>query len=107
MKMTVFYVTCVILAIIPLIFVYNKVYKDGVIGRIALTGISGVAILFLLDAIDTGGGSYELATLTVAGFLMFAVFLCWHLWRFHRRVVIAKPIEEDRRKCADRRLIKV
>ena len=106
MKMAIFYLTCIVLMIVPPIFVYHKVYKDGVVGRIALLGLSLVALLFLLDRLDPKGGSYDLSALTVSGFVLFTTFLVWHLIRFHRRVVLAKkslPCEGDRRLNVDRR----
>ena len=86
MKMILFYSACGFLLVVPVLFVMNRVYEDGIFGRISLLGISAVAGLFLLDSVDEGGGVYEPTWLTMWGFVSFAVFLVWHLCRFHHRV---------------------
>jgi uncharacterized PurR-regulated membrane protein YhhQ (DUF165 family) len=88
MKMILFYTACSFLLVVPVLFVWNRVYKDGIFGRISLLGISSVAGLFLLDSVDEHGGVYEPTWLTVWGFVSFAVFLVWHLCRFHHRVIV-------------------
>lgn len=76
-----------VLFIVPLVFVSNKVYKDGVLGRISLATISITSLtlfcehrLFQNDP-NTMMMLFTLLVLAVAG------FLCWHLWRFHARVL--------------------
>ena len=85
MSQTIFLVACVVLAFVPLYFVVNSVYQDGVIGRGALLAISFCSIGFLLEA--GIGASFYLPPLAVALVVAFAVFISWHLCRFHRRVV--------------------
>jgi ABC-type transport system involved in cytochrome c biogenesis permease subunit len=85
MKMQLYALACVVLFIIPLVFVWNRVYKDGVIGRVALLCISfssGTVLLNLYDQRDLNP-----PWSTVAVLFFFAVFLVWHLFRFHTRVL--------------------
>lgn len=81
-------VSCAVLVVVPLLFVWNEVYEDGFFGRIALAAIS-------FSALVTGVKEYEVPGLyvrpeTVLLLSSAAVFLCWHLIRFHRRVLIPK-----------------
>lgn len=110
MSMYVFWFSIAVLASVPLYFVWNEVYKDGVIGRIALLGISFFAWSFVIEAVFVGA-KYTLLNQTVALVFAFAVFLVWHLWRFHRRVlrktthVYLPDCPADRRKVPDRRFL--
>lgn len=93
-----FYVACLVLIIVPIWFIRHKVYDDGVLGRIALAIIAVCAFAVLGQAGSTyydawlTGESYRNAGYHVeweeawlcAGF---ALFITWHLVRFHRRVV--------------------
>lgn len=77
--------SCVLLALIPPIFVWHKVYDDGLLGRIGLLGVSFCAGVVVMQ--EMLGVRYrvdpEIALLTMA----FMVFLVWHLFRFHSRVL--------------------
>ena len=84
----VFIISCAILFIIPLIFVTNSVYEDGIVWRIFLLGIAFGSATFILEVI--AGTTYELMAQTVFLVAMFAGFLCWHLFRFHSRVLKQK-----------------
>lgn len=75
----------VVLFFVPLFFVLNKVYQDGVVGRIALLGVSFGAAGLLLQIWASPPREYSGAGVFLV--CMFAVFICWHLWRFHRRVL--------------------
>ena len=80
----VFLACCLITAVIPVYFVFcNKVYKDGVFGRISLLGISFFATLFLFSALDDH--DYRMTFITAGFVCNTALFLVWHLFRFHRR----------------------
>lgn len=76
-----------VLAVLPLIFIYNRVYKDGVFGRIALSCICAASALLVLERRFFGNDEnvvWMLLTVLVVGM---ATFLSWHLVRFHTRVV--------------------
>ena len=92
----IFLAACFFLFLIPLYFVMHKVYEDGLIGRIGLLGISFSAAAFILSWMDNSDWPvfpYELAPQDVMMVVAFAVFLVWHLLRFHRRVVMQKKIK--------------
>lgn len=82
---TAFLIACAVLLIVPLYFVLHSVYEDGVCGRIGLLGVSFAAATYLLEYFD--GEEFEVMPQTVLIVSAFAVFLTWHLFRFHRRVV--------------------
>lgn len=114
MKIIIFYSTCMVLFIVPLIFVYHQVYKDGVVGRGALLGISFIAATWLMDLFIYDDAPLDPSNRGVLFAIMVAVFMVWHLFRFHRRVLSKKtppvastPVEslDERRKTPDRRLI--
>lgn len=86
MKQIIFMGCCAVLFVVPLVFVSHRVYQDGVFGRIGLCGISFSAATFLLEWL-WNDVEYELMGQTVALALSFTVFLVWHLFRFHCRVV--------------------
>lgn len=88
----IFLVACLVLLIVPIYFVTHKVYEDGFFGRIGLLGVSFSAATFLLEWID--GEGFEVLPQTVMMVSCFALFLCWHLFRFHRRVV-CKVLTDD------------
>lgn len=81
----IFIVACVVLFIVPVIFVYHRVYDDGFFGRLGLVGLASMSAIVLLEtAFGDGYGISAEVSLLVASF---ALFMVWHLWRFHRRVV--------------------
>lgn len=83
----VFFVACLVLVAVPPYFVAHRVYKDGLLGRLALLGISFFGLLVVMETIfGKGYGIDKEVALLVASF---ALFLIWHLVRFHRRV--ARP----------------
>lgn len=90
----------IVLVAIPFWFICHKVYKDGVVGRIALAGIVfNASIILMLTFID--GWTYDLPYEVTMLIACFAVFTCWHLARFHSRVVMQKKAQEgviDRRR---------
>lgn len=126
----VFYLASLVLLVVPLLFIANDVYEDGIIGRLALGCIAtaafavlGQAAVTYLDAWLANPNVWHLMTShSKAGDLLwaieipklagadwrsagyhivpeeafmaaaFAAFLCWHLVRFHRRVLRAPPI---------------
>lgn len=99
-------VCSLVLMIVPAIFVWHKVYHDGVVGRLALGGMSVAAGIVLLKILFDAH-SYAIPPEIVAMMSLYALFLCWHLWRFHRRVLrrdqCQPDCEADRRRVADRR----
>jgi hypothetical protein len=94
MKMILYSTACIILFVVPALFVWNKVYKDGVIGRLALSFISLAAALTLLKLYD--GRDLDPDGHTVMLVSAFALFLVWHLVRFHHRVL------QERKACGKR-----
>ena len=82
-KLMLFYGALAVLATVPWYFVFNGVYKDGVFGRCSLGVMSLSAGAILLDAED---GNYDPSNPVVALSVAWAVFLVWHLARFHYRV---------------------
>lgn len=112
MKAVLFYTACTVLFVVPLIFVFHKVYRDGVVGRGALLGISFTAVAWLLDLLINDDTPLEPSNRGVLFTVMVAVFMVWHLFRFHRRVLnrsekAVPPVSslEERRKTPDRRFI--
>ncbi len=89
----IFVFACAVLFIVPLYFVMHSVYDDGLIGRVGLLGISFSAATFLLEFAD--GQEYDMLPQTVFMAVMFAWFLCWHLFRFERRVLVRKAKGEN------------
>ena len=83
-----FLAICAVLVVVPLFFVSHRVYKDGIAGRAGLLGIAFAAATFLLESL--AGTEYEMLPQTVLLSGSFAVFLIWHLFRFHRRVICGK-----------------
>lgn len=85
MKESIFLFDCALLVVVPCWFIVNSVYQDGVFGRTALCGIAFAAATFLMEAVN-GEAAYvspQMLLLVSA----FAVFMVWHLLRFHRRVL--------------------
>lgn len=108
MKMTIFWLSIITMATVPFYFVMHRVYKDGIVGRIALLGISFFSMLYLLDA-TVGRRQYDVSWIGVGLACSVAVFLVWHLWRFHSRVLLKGRMQyppgcpNDRRVVPDRR----
>ncbi len=104
---TLFLVSCSILAVVPPLFIWNRVYKDGIVGRSALAGISFFSLAFILRAWD--GRAPDIDGLGLCLHASFAAFLVWHLWRFHRRVLnrdsCPTDCPQDRRKSPERRFV--
>ena len=84
----IFMICCAILTIVPVVFVVNKVYQDGLIGRMGLLGISFFAATFLLEFL--AGAEYEMLWQSTFLVLSFTVFLCWHLFRFEMRCMVQR-----------------
>jgi len=80
-----FTLSIVVLFIVPAVFMWNDVYEDGVIGRGGLCGICGFAFLIGLQMLN--GTRFGLLPETAWLVISFAVFLVWHLFRFHARVL--------------------
>ena len=85
MSYALFLASCAVLFVVPLAFVLHDVYEDGVIGRGALLSISFCAAAFIGEA--AFGVAFYMPPPAVALVASFAVFLVWHLFRFHRRVL--------------------
>lgn len=111
MKVAIFYFTLALLANVPLYFVWEKSYHDGIIGRAALLLISFSAWAVVLDiVIGDDGTKYQPPRLGLAMLIGFTVYLIWHLWRFRRRVGKREsgcPADcpQDRRQIPDRRFL--
>lgn len=80
-----FAAACLVLLVVPVLFILNQVYKDGVVGRLGLAGISIFAALFLFEI--AFGKGYHVELEEVGLVVSFSTFLVWHLVRFHRRVL--------------------
>jgi hypothetical protein len=76
---------CSVLFIVPLYFVVNSVYQDGVFGRGSLLSISFFSASILGDT-AIGSGFYVPPPFVLL-ICAFAVFLSWHLARFELRVI--------------------
>lgn len=85
MSQSLFLVACAVLFVVPLVFVAHRVYRDGVLGRLALLCIAFAAFMFLAEAI--AGQPFYVPPLVVLLVVSFAVFMVWHLFRFHCRVL--------------------
>lgn len=86
MKQAVFLGGCTVLAVVPFLFVLNKVYNDRVVGRLALLGISFAAWTFIFNSIN--GVSYaDIPPQFVMLVVSAAVFMAWHYLRFYWRIV--------------------
>lgn len=81
----IFLVACLVLFVVPLYFVVNSVYQDGVFGRASLLSISFCSAIFIGEA--AFGTQIPVHPLVVLLVSSFAVFACWHLGRFHFRVL--------------------
>lgn len=95
----IFLSACLVLTVVPVVFVTHRVYEDGVVGRASLLGISFFASMFVgsdVVAFFGDGDHYEVLPLTAALAASFATFLCWHLWRFHRRVLRKRHVFGER-----------
>ena len=89
-----------VLVVVPMWFICHRVYKDGVLGRIALAGIVFNAAI-MLGAHFLDGWVYNLPYEVIVLISSFACFIVWHLYRFERRVVQSKKAEDgeiDRRR---------
>ena len=84
---------CAVLLVVPLIFVIHEVYEDGLIGRIGLLGISFSAATFLLET--AAGEVYVMLPQTVMLVVSFAIFISWHLTRWHGIVLRQKKKEKS------------
>jgi len=90
----IFVVSVLILFIVPVLFVWNEVYDDGLIGRVALVGISFSSFIFAGKIISVGiTHPWPEAVLMMASF---AIFLLWHLMRFHRRILRNNDAKEGK-----------
>lgn len=86
-----FMMAVVVLFIVPPVFVWHRVYDDGVFGRLGLSGVSFFAFVILAESIL--GRQVYTTSPEVAGMVAcFAVFLVWHLVRFHVRVVLKRRL---------------
>ena len=113
MKMYLFWTATTIIAAVPLYFVYHKIYDDGVWGRLGLLGISFASCALLFDTVlGPDSAKYDPPAMMVMLHVCLAIFLIWHLARFHRRLgQVKKPpycppdCPADRRHRPDRRFI--
>jgi hypothetical protein len=71
--------------VVPLYFVVNSVYQDGVFGRASLLSISFFSAGILGEA--AVGIAFSVPPIFVLLITAFAVFLVWHLFRFNARVL--------------------
>lgn len=88
-----FMLACAVLFVVPIIFVWHSVYEDGLVGRISLCGISFSAATYLIEWL-LGDTEYVISLQRLMFVSSFATFICWHLWRFHRRVLHSSPTEK-------------
>lgn len=87
-----FGIVCMALVVIPVVFIFHNVYEDGLIGRLGLAGVAFFSAVHLMAWFDHGDFPdfpfWDVVPLFVLQTAFFAVFLIWHLVRFHRRVVL-------------------
>jgi hypothetical protein len=86
-----FAAVCVVLTVIPVAFIFHNVYEDGLIGRGGLAGVAFSSALHLMVWFDYDWFPHfpfwDVVPLLVLQAVFFAIFLVWHLFRFHRRVL--------------------
>jgi hypothetical protein len=90
---------CIPLMLVPPLFIHNNVYQDGVIGRAGLVGISFSAAclwIFHMFAEEDARVPIQLISMLAA---FFALFLVWHLFRFHSRVLRERNGTVEPRVC--------
>lgn len=75
-----------VLAVLPLVFICNRVYKDGVFGRIALASICAASALLFIERRFYGNDERIVWMLLTVLVVAMATFLSWHLMRFHTRI---------------------
>ena len=92
----IFLASCAVLCLVPVLFVLNDVYEDGLVGRVGLLGISFSAATFILEWAN--GEEYQMLPQTVFMVAMFAWFLCWHLFRFHTRVMRKQKQKDENQR---------
>lgn len=101
------FVALIVLAVVPILFVWDEVYQDGLVGRVSLVTISFSSVVFILRL--SNGEIGHLWPETQLIIIAFAVFLIWSLIRFQNRVrkVLknGKPKDEERRTGSERRFI--
>lgn len=102
--MAIFWASCGTLFMVPLWFVWHRVYADGIVGRAALLMISFSSATFPLEEMLDDDVHWDMQPQTVALVAAFAMFLVWHLMRFHRRVVREACGECERRVTCDEAL---
>lgn len=80
-----FFTSCAVLAVVPVIFIWHSVYEDGIVGRLALGNISLWGWILVMEEVfdDAWKAPTEYVWLVAS----LALFLCWHLFRFERRVL--------------------
>ena len=73
------------------LMVYCK-YDDGLVGRVCLGGMVFFGALVLIEATSV---RYEIAPELALFLAAAAGFHCWHLWRFHRRMLRLRALERE------------
>lgn len=91
----VLYASLAVLIVVPAWFILHDVYDDGIVGRASLGGVILAAAVLLMQAVDAAPTPPAAAVLLIGSF---AVFLVWHLFRFHRRV-LRRAKESERREA--------
>lgn len=81
----VLYGACIVLVVVPAIFIRHGVYEDGVVGRSMLGALILSSCAILWEGVMGEGYNIDWAIALLA--VGMAGFICWHLWRFHRRVL--------------------
>ena len=87
----IFLVSVLVLFVVPVVFVWHSVYDDGLLGRVALVGISFSSFIFALKIYSLG--TWNPWPETVLLMASFATFLSWHLWKFTRRIRLAEKAQ--------------
>jgi len=94
----IFAISTVVLFVVPVVLVWKREYDDGLVGRIALVGLSFSSFIFGLKVF--GMGLFHPWPETVLLLTSCATFMAWHLWRFTRRL---KREEQAREGKLERR----
>lgn len=68
-------------AVICTLLVFHPDYEDGLIGRLALSGMALAAVARVCDLVAYNGGTSQIGSLL---WMALAVFLSRHFWRFLR-----------------------
>ena len=89
----IYYGSSVVSLMVAYVFISHAVYDDGLVGRIGLAGIGSTSALVVIQAVFGAGLIIQPVVALQAA--AFSAFMVWHLFRFHRRVLMQKKIDPE------------